>query len=103
MGGIFQLFWVKERRFPGIGPPPTFCLFMVSFGIVINFPGGSDGKESVCNAVDPCLIPGLGRFPGEEKATHSSYFCLENSMDRTKSQTPLSNTWNCHGAGEYVI
>ena len=25
---------------------------------------GSDGKESVCNAGDPGLIPGLGRFPG---------------------------------------
>ena len=29
------------------------------------FPGGSDGKESVCNAGDPGLIPGLGRSPGE--------------------------------------
>ena len=24
------------------------------------FPGGSDGKESACNAGDLCLIPGLG-------------------------------------------
>ena len=29
-------------------------------------------KESACNTGDPGLIPGLGRFPGEEKATHSS-------------------------------
>ena len=29
------------------------------------FPGGSDGKESACNAGDPVLIPGLGRSPGE--------------------------------------
>ena len=27
------------------------------------FPGGSDGKESACNAEDPGLIPRLGRFP----------------------------------------
>ena len=26
--------------------------------------GGSDGKESVCNAGDPGLIPGLGRSLG---------------------------------------
>ena len=26
---------------------------------------GSEGKESVCNAGDPGLIPGLGRYPGE--------------------------------------
>ena len=28
------------------------------------FPVGSDGKESVCNAGDLSLIPGLGRSPG---------------------------------------
>ena len=27
------------------------------------FPVGSVGKESACNADDPGLIPGLGRFP----------------------------------------
>ena len=34
------------------------------------FPGGSDGKESPCNAGDPALIPGLRRSPGEGNATH---------------------------------
>ena len=29
------------------------------------FPGGSDGKTSVCNAGDLGLIPGSGRSPGE--------------------------------------
>ena len=29
------------------------------------FPGGSDGKEPACNAIDVGLIPGSGRFPGE--------------------------------------
>ena len=28
------------------------------------FPGGSDGKESTCNAGDASLIPGSGRSPG---------------------------------------
>ena len=32
---------------------------MISMG----FPGGSDGKESTCNAGDLGLIPGLGRYP----------------------------------------
>ena len=27
--------------------------------------GGSDGKESACNAGDPGSIPGSGRSPGE--------------------------------------
>ena len=29
------------------------------------FTGGSDGKESACDAGDPGLIPGSGRSPGE--------------------------------------
>ena len=29
------------------------------------FPGGSDGKETVCNAGQPGSIPGLGRSFGE--------------------------------------
>ena len=45
-------------------------------------PGGSDGKESACNAQDPGSIPGLGRSPGEENACPLQYSCLENSMDR---------------------
>ena len=63
------------------------------------FPGGSDGKESACNAGDPGLIPGLGRSPGEGNGNPLQYSCLENSMDRgawqatvhgvAKSQTQL--------------
>ena len=33
------------------------------------FPGGSEGKESVCNAGELGLIPGLGRPPGEGKGS----------------------------------
>ena len=29
------------------------------------FPGGSDSKESACNAEDPGSVPGLGKSPGE--------------------------------------
>ena len=32
----------------------------------MGFPGSSAGKESACSAGDPSLIPGLGRFLGEE-------------------------------------
>ena len=33
----------------------------------MGFPGGSDGTESVCNAGNLGLIPGIGRSPGEGK------------------------------------
>ena len=32
---------------------------------MLGFPGTSAGKEPVCNAGDPGLIPGSGRVPGE--------------------------------------
>ncbi|CAI9164892.1 unnamed protein product [Rangifer tarandus platyrhynchus] len=38
----------------------------------VSFPGGSEGKESACNAGDPGLIPGSGRSPGGGPGTHSS-------------------------------
>ena len=63
---------------------------------------GSDAKASACNEGDPSLIPGLGRFPGEENGNPLQYSCLENSMDKgawqvtvyrvAKSQTQLSTT-----------
>ena len=46
------------------------------------FPGGSEGKETACNAGDPDLIPGLERSPGEGNGSPLQYSCLENSMDR---------------------
>ena len=38
--------------------------------------GGSDGKESACNAGDPGLIPGSGRSPGEGNGNPLQYSCL---------------------------
>ena len=45
-------------------------------------PGGSDGKESTCNAGYLDLIPGLERSPGGQHGRPLQYSCLENPMDR---------------------
>ena len=45
------------------------------------FPGGSDGKESTCNAGELGSIPGLRRYPGGGKGYPLQYSGLENSMD----------------------
>ena len=47
-----------------------------------SFPGGSDGKESVCNEGDLGSMPGSGRSPGEGNGSPLQYSYLENSMDR---------------------
>ena len=46
-----------------------------------NFPGGSDGKESVYNAGVPGSIPGLESSPGEENGNPLQYSCLKNPKD----------------------
>ena len=56
--------WRRDRQ-----PTPVFMCF----------PGGSDGKESVCNAGDLGSIPGLGRSPGGGHGNPLQYSCLENS------------------------
>ena len=75
-----------------------------------SIPGGSEDKESACNAGDTGaagLIPESGRSPGGGNGNSLQYFCLENSMNRgawqasvhgvTKSQTRLrdSHTFKC--------
>ena len=45
---------------------------------VVGFPGGSDGKESACNAGDLGSISGLGRSAGGGHGNPLQYSCLEN-------------------------
>ena len=55
--------WRRDRL-----PTPVF----------LGSPGGSNGKESVCNTGDLGLIPGLGRSPGGGHGNPLQYSCLEN-------------------------
>ena len=64
---------------------------------MLGFSGGSDGKESICNAGDPGSIPGLGRYPGEGNDHPVQYFCLENPMDRGAGQATV------HGAANICL
>ena len=54
--------WRRDRL-----PAPVFW----------GFPGGSEGKESACNAWDLDSFSELGISPGGGQATHQ-YLCLEN-------------------------
>ena len=48
-----------------------------------DFPCGSAGKESACNAGDLGSIPGLGRSPGGGKGCPLQYSGQENPVDCT--------------------
>ena len=64
-------------------------------------PCGPVVKKLTANSGDMSLIPGLGRAPGEEMATHPNIFAWEipwteepggpQSMGSQKSQTQLSD------------
>ena len=47
-----------------------------------NFPVGSDGNESACDAEDPSLIPGVRKIPQRKKWHPTPVFLPEKSMDR---------------------
>ena len=70
----------------------TKCLGSIWY--VLGFPGGSDGKESACNAGDRGLIPGLGRSPGGGSGNALQCSCLENPTDRGAWRAPV------HGVAE---
>ena len=55
--------WRRDRL-----PTPVF----------MDFPDGSDGKESACNAGDLGSIPGSGRSPRGGHGNPFQYSCLEN-------------------------
>ena len=73
----------------------TGKFFILQCGL--DLPGGSDSKESACNAGDLSSVPGLRRTPGEGNGNQLQYSCLGNPIDRgawqatvhgvTKSQT----------------
>ena len=60
----------------------SFCLsvkLFISPSDLNGFPGGSDGKESACNAGDARdtgSVPGLGRSHGEGNGNPLQYSCL---------------------------
>ena len=52
--------------------------------------GGSDYKESACNARHPALISGLGRPPGERNSYPLHYSFLEKESHGQRSRVGYS-------------
>ena len=57
-----------------------------------DFPNGSSGKESACNAGDAedvCSVPELRRSPGGRNSNPLQYSYLENPMDTGASRATV--------------
>ena len=85
------LFWLYSLYLQPFSSTVTFffiSLFDIWYAMVFDiqycmgFPGGSDTKESACNAGDTATISGLRRSPGAGNGNPLQYYCLENSMDK---------------------
>ena len=57
------------------------------------FSDGSAGKESACNAGDPCSIPGLGRSTGEEIGYPLQYSWASLLAQLVKNPPSMQETW----------
>ena len=68
------------------------CVYIHTSHTHMAFLGGSDSKESACNAEDPVSIPGLGRSPGEGNGYPLQYACLEISMSEGPWQATFAGS-----------
>ena len=89
--------WTVARQTPlstGILQARILEWVAISFYICIyNFPGSSAGKESICNAGDPGLIPGSGRSPGEEVGYLLHYSWASLMAQIVKNLLAVWETW----------
>ena len=58
----------------------------------MGFPGGSDSKESACNAEDSSSIPLSGRSPGEGIGYPLQY-SWASLVAQTLKNLPMEETW----------
>ena len=89
---IFKMFIAHSYSQKLTQPKYTSNSNMDFKSIFRDFPGGSAGKKSACNAGDLGSIPGLGRSPGEGKGYPLQYSGLENSMDCKVHGVPKNRT-----------
>ena len=74
----------------------SFNWFMRVLTFLRDFPGGSEGKASVCNAGDPHLIAGSGRSLGEGNDNPTPVF-LPGKSHGQRSYSPLGHkNWKWH-------
>ena len=57
------------------------------------FPGSSSGKESTCDAGDPCSIPGSGRSSGERIGYPLQYSWASLVVQLVKNPPAMQETW----------
>ena len=60
----------------------------------MDFPGGSDGKESACNSGDLVSVPGSGRSLEKGMATYSSILAWRIPEPHSMGLQKLGHDWS---------
>ena len=84
---------IFSRKSVATGFIPDSVSVYTLFNPSLGFPGGSDGKESTCDAGDVGSIPGLGRAPGKGSDNPFQYSCPGESHGQ-RSLAGYS-PWDC--------
>ena len=87
---LTHFYWNKHKWFETlnhiylVNNKSNLCYFPCFHWVMYTFqlPGGSDGKESACNAGDLASFPELERSPGGGHNNPLQYSYLENPIDR---------------------
>ena len=69
--------YIQKNKVP-CNPLPSHTIYRIN----MDFPCGSDSKESACNEGDLGSIPGSRRCPGEGNGNPPQYSYSDNPMDR---------------------
>ena len=104
--GIMEALTVTQRAWQACSLPVIlnqwwFCILSEDIWqlllTLLDFPGGPASKESTCNAGDPSLIPGSGRYTGEEIGYPLQYSWASLVAQLVKNlpamQETLVNSW----------
>ena len=71
---LYSLFYIPPKALADEATASMVQDNLIDLVKNLGFPGGSDGKESVCNVGDLGLILGMGRSPGGGHGNPLQYF-----------------------------
>ena len=102
-GGLGHL-WSSGFQSPRDGSKeaqrPSFNFFLIILKFILGLPGGSDGKESTCNAGDLGTIPGLGRSLERGQGSPLQYSCLVDPHGQRSLEG--CSPWGCRVGHDWV-
>ena len=96
---------VLAWRTPGTGEPgglPSMGSHRVGHDWSDLAAAAAEGKASACNAGDPGLIPGSGRYPGGGNGNPRQYSCLKNSTECRLRSLVADSPWSRRVGRDWV-